>query len=393
MAEKFHKYNKLIRVSLYILVIALAVFMIFFRLGDSKLQTWDEQLYSDCVKETLSSGNPFLMKYQGTYFFEKPPLWVYVTEIPASIFGVNNTTVRSVNAVSALVILVLVFLIIKRKTKNEFAGMLGVLALLAVQQNFVMNPAGWFGTHNFRSADLDYFQIMFFVLAFYLIPFVNKNKKYMYLIAFVLGLAIMAKGFVTLLPAGIIYLYFLVKRKQLNINIKNFAISILIFLLTFLPWHLWMITVYGKDFIDMYFFKNIVYRSTKVIEGHNYPFYFYIKNFLDPRFDAMGIIFTSVITYFLFKLKNKKFDFDYIYPIAMIVGTIGFFTLVVTKISWYILPIFPFFAIMTGYFFDKIKSHKRVYLIFLIIFLVLFLLGISDSIRLIILQSRNLNLG
>ena len=391
MKSYFYSHKKEFRILIFILVIGLAAFMLFFRLGDSRLQNWDEQLYSDTIKETLASGNPFILRYQGTYFFEKPPLWFYVTEVPASVFGVNNTTVRLTNAVSASVILLLVFLIVKRKT-NETAGIIAVLSLLAVQQNFIMNPAGWFGTHNFRSADLDYFQIMFFVLAFYLIPFIKKRKSVIYLISFILGLAVLAKGFFTLFPLAIIFVYLFIKRKEFKLNIRSFIISALVFLITVLPWHIWMMVQYGKEFIDSYFIKNMVNRSATILEGHAYPFYVYFKNFIDPRFNIMCAVFISAVSYFILKLR-KNFNFDYLYPILMFAGTMIFFTMVSTKISWYILPIFPFLAMLTGYFFNLIKTYKKIYIIFIIVFSALFFIGIANSINMIILQSQNLYLG
>ena len=84
----------------YQLWIALAAAVVFFtNLGVTALWDLDEPLYASCAREMWQRGDWVVPRYNGDYFFDKPPLMFWTMIAGFEMFGVNEFAARFWSAV------------------------------------------------------------------------------------------------------------------------------------------------------------------------------------------------------------------------------------------------------------------------------------------------------
>ncbi|HLD03870.1 MAG TPA: glycosyltransferase family 39 protein [Candidatus Dojkabacteria bacterium] len=366
---------KLISRIAVILIFLLTIFLLFYKLDKPAFERWDEQINVQVVNESLSSENFLVFKYQGLEFFDKPPLWYYLTMLIVKFTGPTVIAFRAVNAVSGLIICFLIFSL-TRKHLGLYAGIVSVAALLSISHLFINNPLGtgqFFSTHTLRSADLDGLQILLLVLSLWLFDRVKNNRKYFYLGFMVLGLAFLTKGPFTLIPLVFYCWYFYRKRLFYRIKVKNLIIGLLLFFATILPWHILMLYYSGQYFINSYLGYHILSRLTIPLEGHSADIFFYIKIFLN--FSAVTVwtlALLALVNKFKLRISNLLLDFSrFMFP-----ATIIFFSLVQTKLAWYILPAYPFVAILVAWY-SRILYKQKYKLLLKFLFTLLLLTGLG----------------
>jgi len=110
-------------------VIAASAVLLFWRLGQNELASWDEAIYAQVSKEILSSGDWVTLHWGHRTWFEKPPLFMWATAILYKWFGVNELWSRVGSALSGVGVAALTYLIGK-KIYDRPVGLGAVLILL-----------------------------------------------------------------------------------------------------------------------------------------------------------------------------------------------------------------------------------------------------------------------
>ena len=88
----------------FIIVAALLLFVPF--LGAVHLFDWDEINFAECAREMLSSGNYLSLQMNYQPFWEKPPLFIWMSALSMKVFGVNEFAARFPNALCGVITLV-----------------------------------------------------------------------------------------------------------------------------------------------------------------------------------------------------------------------------------------------------------------------------------------------
>lgn len=393
-----------------------ALFLCFFKLSSHPIQQWDELTNINVVKESLDSDNPLILKYNGSPFFEKPPLWYWLSAGMTKIFGETIFNFRLVSAISGVFLTWLVYKIGK-DFWGEIAGITAGFSVLAAGHLFINNVSGYFSTHNFRSADLDALQILFMIIAFwYFYCGINARKKFdiskYFAVSFLFsGLAVMVKGFFGFFPiiSGLCFLiiqnicnrrktdvfsiferifkavfcYFFCNFREIinkfipkffsiisekfsrpKISAKTFILPTIVLLLTILPWHLFMTLIFGREFTSEYFLYHIVKRATQAIESHSESFSFYFQMLFNSKVFVSGaLLFVGIFAAIL----KKKFmqDFRRFGIVFNVLFPLFIFTLIPTKLAWYNLYIYPFAALIIGFLAQAIfESDEKMIRVF-----------------------------
>ena len=82
-------------VSLLVLV---AAFVLLWKLGAGSLAAWDEAIYAQVSKE-MARGNDWLTpRWEYQLWFEKPPLFMWITALCYRLFGVSEFWARAPSA-------------------------------------------------------------------------------------------------------------------------------------------------------------------------------------------------------------------------------------------------------------------------------------------------------
>ncbi len=320
-------------------ILGFSIFLILLLNGafQAGFERWDEQTNIEVVKDTIQ-GQSIFLKLNDENFFEKPPLFYYLSIIISPITGIEHSG-RIVSVIAALGIVFLLFILIKKNVSFSKAIVFLYLILLIPQLYFV-NPAGYFASHTFSSFDLDTLQIFFIVLSFFLIFISEKlTTKNIYLSYLSLSLGFLTKGPFVFIPL-LINSFYIFKQKR----VKEIIAGIVLFTIPIILWIVIMYLKFGAGFVDNFVDYHILSRAITPLEGHNESILFYLGILLDPRMNALGI----PVVFKLFTLrKPKNFLVKKViqYSIIFIFLSILLFTLAQTKLAWYILPVYPLLAL------------------------------------------------
>ncbi len=324
--------------------------LFFVNLGSEPLWVADEQTYSQWAFHMLKTGD-FITPWAYSDFLlwiGKPPLFMWLMSLAYPVFGATNFATRVWSAIFGTLSLVFVFYLGKR-LYNLHVGLVSALVLGTFTTFYVFA----------RHAMLDV-SLVFFILASIYFLFLSEKQKntnrYLALGGLFFGLAFMLKQVAAFLIPLIVFVYFAATGRGISFLFKKrFAVFWGIGILIFAPWIIYMILRFGNYFWDSFFVFSGIMRASTPIEGHfgGYLFYFdyLVKN--DNLFWVMLLPFSAGLC--AVNAFNKRLKED-ILILAWMTIVLLLFTLIQTKLEWYILPAFPAFAIAISNFLYQIAK-------------------------------------
>jgi len=272
----------------FLIVLAALLFFVPF-LGSVHLFDWDEINFAECAREMVVTGDYFSVKINYQYFWEKPPLFIWMQALSMNIFGVNEFAARIPNAIAGCISL-LVFFNIGRKLIDEKFGLIWVLVYL-----------GSFLPHfYFKSGIIDpWFNLFIFCGFYYFILFSNynlpvkiqktektapnnldgyknqKNTRLLLLSAVFIGLGVLTKGPVAILIFSICLLVFwVIKKFQAILGLKQLIIFALTVASIGLLWFV-ILALTGNSVIIKEFIIYQIRLFNTEDSGHGGPFYYH----------------------------------------------------------------------------------------------------------------------
>ncbi len=322
----------MIKLEINILKKITAVFLVvttlllYHNLGRDYLFDWDESIYAQLGIEQ-TTGNLLTPTWNGDLWLEKPPLIAHLTALGSSLSTDRELGARLFIPVATLITLVSVY-VIGAHLGGPITGSVGAIMLMYFEL-FIGRS---------RSVNTDIFLLAGLTLA---VALILKNRK-PYSVALALTLAIAAKG-----PAGLLAILITLPL-FLNKSRKYFLISCFYILIYVLPWHLYQLLVNGADFYTPYLLEQVIRRATVPIEFHMESRWFYFVHLY--RDLGLGIIFASALGLLAtFKKKSYLLIWWVLLPLAL-------FTIAKTRLSWYILPVYPAIALSIGYIFEYLVA-------------------------------------
>lgn len=347
---------------LILILVVIALPLLLWNIGKQEVKNWDEATNANVVYETISNGSHLTLVYENHPFYEKPPLWYWLTMVSVKIFGFNEFGIRFVTIAASISLLTLIYAFSKYHF-NYKVGFFACLTILATQQFFQVDYK-IFSTHSLRSADLDSLQLAFMMASYFCYTIRSKADNYKYLATLLTGLAVMTKGPIGFLPFILHIIYSVIKDKNVIKSTKTFLknewLHFIILALVVLPWHVYQYINYGNDFIEPYLNYHLLNRAFSVIEDHPGGLSYYINLIMKPGFFfSGGLLFISIA--WSIKTAGLKIIKEYRY-FLIIFGTIApliLLTLIQTKLPWYLFYVYPFAAICIGVFVAEIFTDKK----------------------------------
>jgi len=355
-----------------ITLIALAIIFCFYKLSYPDLQKWDETTNANVVYESLHSNRPWILQFEKKPFFEKTPLWYYATMGIVKILGFNKYTLRLVSAFSGFLLILLIYMLGKM-LYTRFAGLMAGFTLLATGHLFFFHPGGYFSSHHIRSADSDILQILLIVFSFYAFCRVTKgNTSWIYSGVIASALAVMSKGPMGILPLIVFFICGILSKKRLCLSFSQIALAVSFFIILVMPWHIYMYLQFKEKFINSYFYYHLLRRVISPLEKHGEPWWFYFK-LLSIRqvFFSLELLVAAFVARVINR-QTKRLVYTRFGLLVTIVLILLIITIVKTKLAWYILPLYPFAALVIGGFLNQLREKGFLYLILVISSMVLF---------------------
>ncbi len=345
--------NKKYAVCITMFCVFILTYLVF--LGSFPLLDSDETRYADIARNMFNSKDFITLYLDGKIFWDKPPLYFWLENLSFLCFKtVNEFSVRMPTILCALSILTVVFFTVRKAVSTKTAVISTLILMTSVE--FVI-----FSKISLLDMVLAA-NITIAVCCGFLTYFVREeNKKYFWWLFYIFsGFGILSKGIpAVVIPWGTMFFIGLWKKNLREFFKKEyFGIGIILFLLITLPWHIVMYKIHGFEFIREYIIKHHFYRfigSPEIGRMHS-PVY-YIPTFL------IGFLPWSFMFFFsLPKMAEEKHhDFIIMNLIGLIFGFL-FFSLARTKLITYILPLYPFAAIICSRFWTEIRYAKCIQL-------------------------------
>lgn len=351
------------------------------QLGTIGLIDETEPLFAEAARQMTVTGDWITPYFNEQTRFDKPPLIYWLMAIAYKIGGVNAWSVRFPSVLAAIVLTLLGFYVLWQYEQR---------VLKKIDQNFHHSPPlpfslPWMGaglialnpeTIAWARTGVSDMLLTGCMCGALLVFFLGYTQGYFcrwYGYFYVLiALAILAKGPVGLVLPGLIigsFTLYLGNFKQVWREIKPWRGIAIILGLT-LPWYIAVTMINGEAFIDSFFGYHNVQRFTQVVNRHWAPWYFYFVVVL-VGFFPYSVYLPLAISHLKIWQRNhwskqsrwEQFSLFLFFWFAVI---FVFFTIAVTKLPSYVLPLMPACALFVSLFWyttDSITRKNRFFLL------------------------------
>lgn len=337
--------NSIFKDKAFWLLFIFASIYILGNVGMGSLTTWDEALYAIISKNILKTGTWLVLFEQGEPWFDKPPLYMWVTAFFYKIFGINEFAVRLGSGLSGIAAVLIAYMFIKN-IYNKNAAIFAALILLAMPHFLHFSKMGMMDA-----------AISFAVfLMIYLFWLGREKPGYLFLSGAALALGYYIKGFAAFSGLFIIIIYCIFAKDLRYLFKRQFILGILFSLLCIFLWHLFQYIIAGPDALKKYFVANIFERAVSTLQGHTGGINFYQKAIFNKN-KPWSILAYMSFFYILWQALRYK-DKRAILLCCWAVTVFVFYTAIRTKIHWYIMPIYPALAISSAVFLDRFLKNK-----------------------------------
>jgi len=329
--------------SFHILILIILSSVIFFvNLGGWDLWDPDEPRYAQVAKEMMESDNWILPHLNNKVYPDKPPVFFWLISLSSMVKGdVTSFSARFPSALAAVMGIFLTYLL-GRKLYSARAGFISALVLATTVEYF------WLG----HRANIDMTLTLFILSAlFFFYQGYQESRKWPYYLFYLsMGIATLTKGPVGFILPSLTVTSYLILRGDFNALKKVFLNwGLMLFLALIFAWLILASIQGGKSYIDEIFFNQILGRVHDSW-SHKRPFYYYFLR-LPPVMLPWFLFLPSAFIYFF--TKRKTIEEDYLFPTVWFIAIFVFFTLCSGKRELYMLPLFPSFALMVGFLWNK----------------------------------------
>ncbi len=325
-------------------------------LGSFPLHVPDEGRYGEVAREMLVNHNYVTPTLNGVIFFDKPPLYYWLTAFAMHLAGVNEWTARAAPAFFGLLgtlgIYITGRLLYDRRTGIIAAGILTSM------------PAYFFAAH-YANCDLIVAVCISLSLWSVLIAITRPMYQTRFMISAYLwcALAILAKGLIGIVfPLAIIGLFILLFNRWSLIKRMHILPGLILILLIALPWFI-AASRANPDFLHYFFYIQHYQRFISHSFNDQKPFWFYLPVVIIGALPWSLYLGTCILK--LIRNIKQRFHASTICEQRDIQGflwlwilfTLLFFSLPASKIVGYILPIFPPLALVIAH--DIVQTRDK----------------------------------
>ncbi|NET56992.1 MAG: glycosyltransferase family 39 protein [Symploca sp. SIO2E6] len=394
---------------LWLLLIGWLIFL--WNLGSTGLIDETEPLFAEAARQMTVTGDWITPYFNGETRFDKPPLIYWLMAIGYKLIGVNEWAVRLPSALAAIALMIFGFYTLRyygvsspaaRQTRRRGDAETRRRGDTETRRREILQRQLWL-TAGMGSAmialnpqtiiwarigvsDMLLSSCMGTALLAFFLGYAQKEQQttpkthpptspsphppipssnWYLAFYFLIALAILAKGPVGIVLPGIIigsFLLYLGKLREVLREMQIVRGILIIFALT-LPWYGLVIAANGKAYIDSFFGYHNIQRFTEVVNGHSAPWYFYFL-VVFVGFIPWSVYLPIAIARLRFWQRQRwqsspRSTHLGLFALFWFAGIFGFFTIAVTKLPSYVLPLIPAAAIMVALLWSDIFLGRR----------------------------------
>lgn len=305
-----------------------------FGIEKNALANWDEAWYADVSRTMAETKNLLTPTWNYGLFFDKPPLYYWISACMYLFFGDSEISSRLPSALAGIGSTILVCIIVYESTRSKISALISGIILSAIP--------GFVGRA--RTGNLDVLFTFWIVGTSYCWLKTTQSNRYRWwaLMGLTLGLGFLSKGFGCIAFIGSAFIYEIITKMMNIYRIKRYIGSLVIFLLCIVAWVGPMYILFGNDFISTFFHhQSNKYMSTFALWKS--------FSFDMVRYSISGLKIWALVLFGIL-LLNRKIWKDKIFS-CFILFIIIFELLLsfsVNKSNWFLVPIYPFVAMVIG---------------------------------------------
>ncbi|WP_346840119.1 glycosyltransferase family 39 protein [Microbulbifer sp. SAOS-129_SWC] len=363
------------RTNLFYVCVALLLIIWFSGLGHRDLVEPDEGRYAEIPREMVSSGDWTTPRLNDLKYFEKPALQYWLTAASYEVFGYSNASARLWIALASFACAAFMGFLGLRLYGRD----VGRYSFLLTASTVLFAGAGHYLT-------LDMTLTLFMTLGvgcpiLAMRPGISPQAKRNWMLAgwAALAFAVLSKGLIgVVLPGAALVGYLLWQRDWKLIQDLHPVKGILLFLLVCAPWFI-EVSRQNPEFFHFFFIREHFERYTTNVHHREGPVYYFLGVFIIGVLPWLVTSAKSVLFPRFSWGSSKENGFDTEKFIWLYIAiTFIFFSLGHSKLPAYILPIFPFVALLAAkrLSVDKVvKGDAWVMLVTAVLAFVLAMLG------------------
>jgi 4-amino-4-deoxy-L-arabinose transferase-like glycosyltransferase len=312
-------------------------------LGSPALWEPDEGRYAEIPREMLVSGDYVTPRNDWVRYFEKPPLFYWMTALSMAAVGRNEFAVRLPCALLSIA-QVIVAAMLGEAIFGAAAGLLSATAL-------GLSPI-FFGFSQFATPDP---ALSFFVTAglasFYMATTAGfdsaAGRRWFFAAAAMFAMGTLVKGPVALaLGGGIALVYLLLQRRGSEIRRIPWLGCILIYGTIVIPWFA-TVAIRNPGFLDFFLVHEHLQRYLQSTE-HGWGPYFFVIVIAAGTWPWLYFAFPSAMALFRDPDREPQMLASLRFLTVWFLFVVVFFSIPRSKLGSYILPGLPPLAILAG---------------------------------------------
>ena len=327
----------------WLLLAGFCGFLFFFGLAFFGLIGADEPRYAQVAREMLVRHDWITPTLGGKPWLEKPPLYYWQAMLAYSIFGVSDWAARLPAAVDATLMVVAIYLFLKRFRP----GFQLDSALMAA------SAAGIVAFARAASTDMPLAAMFTIALLAWYAWYESESRRYLALFYSFLALGMLAKGPVAPFLAALIIVIFAAAKGDYGLLLRTLWIpGILLFGALVLPWHI-AVQIKNPEFFRVFILQHNLARFGTNLYHHPEPFWYFFPVLL------LGLIPWTVFVAASFAENVRAWwterrqmlgseDALNAFLVIWLTVPVAFFSFSQSKLPGYIVPALPAGTLLLG---------------------------------------------
>jgi 4-amino-4-deoxy-L-arabinose transferase-like glycosyltransferase len=333
----------------WLLLAGFCAFLFFFGLGYFGLIGADEPRYAQVAREMLSRHDWITPTLGGKPWLEKPALYYWQAMLAYRLFGVSDWAARLPSAVDATLMVVAIYLFLRRfRPGFQLDGAL-----------MTASAAGVIGFARAASMDMPLAAAFTIGLLAWYAWYESGRKTCLVLFYLFVGFGMLAKGPVApVLAAGVIAIFALAKGEYRLIWRTLWIPGIVVFCAVALPWYV-AVQVRNPEFFRVFILEHNLARFGSNLYHHKEPFWYYVPvvllGLVPWAVFMLAALFESVRGWWAEKRKFlQSEDALNAFLVIWLIVLVIFFSISQSKLPGYIVPALPAGTLLLA---DYLRRH------------------------------------